>query len=64
VNVRPKHLGSILSLGILTALLAIRTSAAAQRSLFFEETASAFWAVPYGCADGSEVLGTLLVQTT
>ncbi len=34
------------------------------RTLFFEETASAFWSVPYGCADGSVVQGTLLVQST
>ena len=64
MNARPKHLGWIFSFGVLTALLAMPTSAAAQRSLFFEETASAFWAVPYRCADGSVVQGTLLVQTT
>ena len=56
--------GLIVSLGILTALLAIPTSASAQRSLFFEETASAFWAVLFECADGSVVQGTLLVETT
>jgi len=38
--------------------------AAAERELFFEETASAFWAAPHTCADGSVVQGTLLVQTT
>jgi hypothetical protein len=32
--------------------------------LFFEETASAFWAVPHQCADGSTVQATLLVITT
>jgi hypothetical protein len=36
----------------------------AERSLFFEETASAFWEAPHLCADGSTVQGTLLVQTT
>jgi hypothetical protein len=36
----------------------------AERELFFEETAGAFWAVPHECADGSTVEGTLLVQTT
>ena len=33
-------------------------------SLFFEETASAFWEVPFTCADGSTVQATLLVQST
>src|ERR1044072_1945766 len=46
------------------AALALSAAASATRSLFFEETASAFWAVPYECADGSVVQGTLLVQTT
>ena len=36
----------------------------AERELFFEETAGAFWAVPHECADTSVVQGTLLVQTT
>ncbi len=48
----------------LAAALAFSTSASAERSLFFEETASAFWAVPHECADGSTVEGTLLVQST
>ena len=61
---RSKRRGWIGSLGVLTALLAMPTSASAQRSLFFEETASAFWAVPFACADGSVAEGTLLVQTT
>jgi hypothetical protein len=56
--------GWIVSLGIVTALLLTPASASAQRSLFFEESASAFWEVPFGCADGSEVQGTLLVLTT
>jgi hypothetical protein len=48
------------------AIVAFSTPAAsaAQRSRFFEETASAFWAVPYTCADGSVVEGTLLVEST
>src|ERR687898_664905 len=46
----------------LTAMTA--TPAQAVRNLFFEETASAFWAVPHECADGSIVQGTLLVQST
>ena len=37
---------------------------AAQRSGFFEETASAFWEAPHECADGSTVQGTLLVAST
>jgi hypothetical protein len=63
-NSRSKHRGRIFSLGVLTAFLAMTSSASAQRSLFFEETASAFWAVPFECADGSVVQGTLLVLTT
>ena len=39
-------------------------SAEAERSLFFEETAEAFWAVPHACADGSTVQATLLVRST
>jgi len=46
----------------LTAMTA--TPAQAVRELFFEETAEAFWSVPYECADGSIVQGTLLVRTT
>ena len=45
-------------------LLAPSTSAMAAQDLFFEETASAFWAVPFECADGSTVQGTLLVLST
>jgi hypothetical protein len=54
----------VVALAALTAVLAFSTSAAAERSLFFEETASAFWSVPHECADGSIVQGTLLVLTT
>jgi hypothetical protein len=39
-------------------------STAAEKSVFFEETAAAFWAVSHQCADGSTVQATLLVQTT
>jgi hypothetical protein len=46
------------------AALAFSTSALADRTLFFEESASAFWAVPHTCADGSVVQGTLLVLST
>jgi hypothetical protein len=54
----------VVALTALTAVLALSTSASAERSLFFEETASAFWAVPHECEDGSIVQGTLLVLTT
>jgi hypothetical protein len=54
----------VVALGPLTAALAFSTSASAERTLFFEETAEAFWAVPHQCADGSTVQGTLLVRST
>jgi hypothetical protein len=54
----------VVALAALTALLAFSTAASAERELFFEETASAFWAVPHECADGSTVQGTLLVLST
>src|SRR5688500_15355126 len=52
------------ALAALTAALAFTTSASADRTLFFEESASAFWAVPHECADGAIVQGTLLVLST
>jgi len=53
-------------LAALTAAFAFSTAAPAQaeRELFFEESASAFWAVPHECADGSTVQATLLVFST
>jgi hypothetical protein len=54
----------VVALAALTAVLALSTSAWAERSLFFEETAEAFWAVPHECADGTIVQGTLLVRST
>jgi hypothetical protein len=54
----------VVALAALIAVLALSTSAWAERSLFFEETAEAFWAVPHECADGSIVQGTLLVRST
>jgi hypothetical protein len=54
----------VVALAAVTAVLAFSTAASAERSLFFEETAEAFWAVPHECADGSIVQGTLLVRTT
>ena len=54
----------VAALAALTAALAFSTSASAERTLFFEETAEAFWEVPHTCADGSVVPGTLLVRST
>jgi hypothetical protein len=54
----------VVSLSALTAALAFSPSVSAERSLFFEETAEAFWAVPHECADGSTAQATLLVRST
>jgi hypothetical protein len=54
----------IILFGALTGVLAISPVAAAERSLFFEETAEAFWDVPYQCASGDIVQGTMLVRGT
>jgi hypothetical protein len=52
----------VAALAAVTAgLTSSATAAHAERTLFLEETAGAFWAVPYECADGSVVTGTLLV---
>jgi hypothetical protein len=51
-------------LAAMTAALAFSTSATAERSLFFEETAEAFRGVPHQCADGTTVTATLLVRST
>ena len=51
-------------LAALAASMAFVVPAAAERELFFEETAEAFWAVPHTCADGSTVQATLLVRST
>jgi hypothetical protein len=56
--------GVVVALAALTAVIGFATSASAQRSLFFEETAEAFWAAPHECADASIVEGTLLVRST
>ena len=55
---------SVAGLATLVAVPTFWSTAAAERELFFEETAGAFWAVPHECADGSMVQGTLLVQST
>ena len=54
----------VVLLGALTAVMALSTSASAKKSLFFEQTTEAFWAVPHACSDGSTVEATLLVQST
>jgi len=54
----------VVALAAVTAVLTFASAASAVRSLFFEETAQAFWAVPHQCADGSTVEGTLLVSST
>lgn len=59
---RRRKLG--IAFAALLATLAFSTSASADHSLFFEETAEAFWAVPHQCADGSTVTATLLVRST
>ena len=48
----------------LAVLATTATPTAAESSLFFEETAEAFWTVPHDCADGSTVQATLLVRST
>jgi hypothetical protein len=53
----------------LTAALAVlalpsAASAAVERTVFFEETAQAFWQAPHTCADGTTVQGTFLVAPT
>jgi len=55
---------AVVALSALIAVLAFSATASAERSLFFEETAEAFWAVPHECADGSIVQATLLVRST
>jgi hypothetical protein len=54
----------VVVLAALVASVAFVVPAAAERELFFEETAEAFWAVPHVCADGSTVQATLLVRST
>ena len=54
----------VFSLSALTAALAFSPSVSAERDLFFEEAAEAFWTAPHTCADGTVVDGTLLVRST
>jgi hypothetical protein len=62
----PTWVRGIAAGAITTGALALSPAdpAGADRQLFFEETATAFWAVPHTCADGSVVEGTLLVEST
>ncbi|HEV3478185.1 MAG TPA: hypothetical protein VG144_01905 [Gaiellaceae bacterium] len=55
---------AVVAFASITAVVTFAASASAERTLFFEETASAFWAVPHECADGTVVQGTLLVEST
>ena len=61
-----RRLATGLIAGAVAAIGTFSTAApaSAERELFFEETAGAFWAVPHECVDGSTVEATLLVQTT
>jgi hypothetical protein len=54
----------VVVVALLTASMAFVAPASAERELFFEETAEAFWAVPHECADSSTVEATLLVRST
>jgi hypothetical protein len=55
---------AVVALAAMAAVLTFSASASAERELFFEETAEAFWTVPHVCPDGSIVEGTLLVRST
>jgi hypothetical protein len=57
---------AVVSLAAITALLAVSASTPAQaiKTGFREETAEAFWEVPFTCPDGSTAPGTLLVKPT
>jgi hypothetical protein len=55
---------AVVALAAMAAILTSSTPASAERTLFFEETAEAFWTVPHECPDGSIVEGTLLVRST
>ena len=62
-SARP-HWIVVLLLALIAAIAFSPSAAIAKKTLFFEETAEAFWAVPYECDDGSVVQATLLVQST
>ena len=56
---------AVIPAAVVIAVAGIWASAPAHAaSLFFEETASAFWEVPHSCSSATTVPGTLLVQST
>jgi hypothetical protein len=59
-----RRLAAPLAALVLALTAAIASPAQAVSDRFTEKTAQAFWSVPYQCADGSIVQGTLLVQST
>lgn len=63
-NTSARRRWAVAALASALGALAFTTPASADRTLFFEESASAFWAVPFTCADGTVVQGTLLVLST
>ena len=64
LNTTARQPWAFVLIAALSLVLASSTTASAERSLFFEEMAEAFWVVPHTCADGSTVQATLLVRTT
>ena len=55
----------VVTLSVVVALLAFSLPVStAEKDLFFEETAEAFWSVPFECSSGAIVDGTLLVRST
>ena len=59
--------GVVVPLSAAFAVLAVpaaASAAGAERTVFVEETAQAFWEAPHTCADGTTVQGTLLVAST
>lgn len=53
-----------LTVALVGAAVPAPASAAAETTVFFEQTTEAFWTVPHTCADGSVVQATLLVRGT
>ena len=55
---------AVAPLAAVAAVVALAPPAGAEKSVFFEETAEAFWGLPHECPDGAIVDATLLVRTT
>jgi hypothetical protein len=53
-----------LTVAFAAAALPAPASAAAETTVFCEQTTEAFWVVPHTCADGTVVQATLLVSGT